>query len=72
MVDDEYGSHGGVEQAGDAVERLQAGQGSTSRGFMSDEGWLSVVADDNWLTDYEGRGLASLKHGTGDGARTGA
>lgn len=55
-----YGFQAGMVRAEEAVERARLGQGPESRGFMSGEGWLSVVADGTWLADYEGRGLVEL------------
>jgi hypothetical protein len=60
MVGDRDGFHAGMVRAADAVERLHSGQGAPSRGFMSAEGWFSLLHHDNWLTDFEGRRPAFL------------
>jgi len=59
VVGEEYGFCAGIENANAALSEGRAGQQRT--GFLSGAGWFStVVGQDNFVLDYEGRGLALL------------
>lgn len=58
---DVYGFSADMVRAADAVEWSRLGHDAPRSGFASAAGWLSVIADDNYLDEYEGRGLATLR-----------